>query len=200
VSWTVWRRTLPDEKVTAPNPIPQTESYLMAQPGEPYPVKVFVAALFVPDAVMQDALSRLAERLGPIDYTSDAIPFDVTDYYASEMGKGLMRQLFSFARKVTPAAIAEIKLFTNALEDELAEGGKRRINLDPGYMDHNKVVLPSMKQGSQKIYLDKGVWADPTLRYEKGRFHPFDWTFPDFKDGRYHKPLMRIRELYKTGR
>lgn len=171
----------------------------MAAPQNPYPVKLFVAALFSQEAVMHEAIDRMEEQWGPIDYASDAIPFDVTDYYVSEMGEGLVRQLFSFARTISPAEIVAVKLRSNELEDCFAEGGRRKINLDPGYMDHNKVILPSMKQGSQKIYIDKGVWADPTLRYEKGTLLAFDWTFPDFKDGRYLRPLLRIRELYKTG-
>ena len=181
---------------------PFTPPYLvssMASPQEPIPVKLFIAALCSQATPLQGVLDRMKEQWGPIDYTSDPIPFDVTDYYVPEMGEGLSRQMFSFAQPISPAEIVGVKLRSNELEDEFSEGGRRRINLDPGYMDHNKVVLPSMKQGAQKIYLDKGVWADPTLRYEKGTFIPFDWTFPDFKDGRYQKPLMRIRELYKAG-
>ena len=45
-----------------------------------------------------------------------------------------------------------------------------------------------------------GIYADLTLRYEKGNYFPFPWSFPDFKEGHYNKMLLRIRELYKQQR
>jgi len=44
----------------------------------------------------------------------------------------------------------------------------------------------------------QGIYADLTLYYEKGSFHPYPWSFPDFKSGQYNKPFLRIRELYKA--
>jgi len=42
-----------------------------------------------------------------------------------------------------------------------------------------------------------GVWADMTARYRGGRYQPFEWTFPDFKDGRYDADLKAIREIFR---
>jgi len=67
-------------------------------------------------------------------------------------------------------------------------------------MDVCKVILASAKYNGQKIYLTDGIYADPTLHYEKGHFHPYPWSFPDFKTGQYERTFTRIRELYKAGR
>ena len=113
------------------------------------------------------------------------------------MGTDLVRSLVSFREPVPPHAIGRIKLETNKIEDELAEGGCRTINLDPGYLDYQKVVLASMKFGGQKICIQEGVYTDLTLYYRKGSFDTFPWTFPDFKDNTYHPALLEIRRLYK---
>jgi hypothetical protein len=128
------------------------------------------------------------------------IPFEVTDYYQDEMGWGIQRIFLSFQRLIDPAGLADIKIDTNRIEDELAVDGRRKVNLDPGYMDVCKVVLASAKYNGQKIYLEKGIYADPTLHYQKGHFEPYPWSFPDFKDGRYESVFLRIRELYKVAR
>lgn len=75
--------------------------------------------------------------------------------------------------------------------------GKRKINLGPGYMDFDKVVLASAKYNAQKIYLSQGIYADPTLWYEKGVFTACPFAFPDFKTDLYHKIFLHIRSLYK---
>jgi len=32
--------------------------------------------------------------------------------------------------------------------------------------------------------------------YADGRYQPFPWTFPDFKDGRYDQELATMRQRY----
>jgi hypothetical protein len=44
--------------------------------------------------------------------------------------------------------------------------------------------------------LDQGIYADLAGRYKNGRYQPFEWSFPDFKDGRYDEELGAMRSLY----
>jgi hypothetical protein len=115
------------------------------------------------------------------------------------MGVDLKRRIISFGRIIAPDDIAAIKHEAGAIERDLAAGATRRVNLDAGYLDVNKLVLASLKYGAMKVYLRNGVWADIVCLYRKGRFLSFDWSFPDFKDGRYEKELLAIRERYKQG-
>ncbi|RPJ03325.1 MAG: DUF4416 family protein, partial [Spirochaetaceae bacterium] len=76
----------------------------------------------------------------------------------------------------------------------------RKVNLDPGILDYDKFVLASAKYNGQKVYLDMGIWADLTLHYEKGKFDPYPWSFPDFKSRIYDGAFMEMRRLYKDRR
>jgi hypothetical protein len=112
------------------------------------------------------------------------------------MGTPLYRRLVAFKQLLPPTELVDMKLRCNEIEDALAQDGNRIVNLDAGYLDHNKVVLASAKARGQKIYLDKGIYADFVGHYKSGRYQPFDWTFPDFKDDRYERELLAIRQIY----
>ncbi len=168
----------------------------MADIKQVQPVKFFIASLYSSKDMLVKASIIAKDRWGEIDYESTDFPFDVTDYYKPEMGDSINRKLLVFQTLYNPILLVDMKLECNAIENELAVDGKRLVNLDAGYLDHNKVVLASAKEAGQKVYLDKGIYADLAGRYKNGKYQPFEWSFPDFRDGRYDKELVAIRKLY----
>ncbi|MBN2183741.1 MAG: DUF4416 family protein [Candidatus Krumholzibacteriota bacterium] len=171
------------------------------------PVKFFAALLLSEEmagsaahADMDKLLKELEGILGPIDYRGKAFPFDMTDYYEDEMGPGISRVIVSFAPLGEAMDIVQVKHSARSLEDSFSKDGKRRINIDPGYIDFFKAVLASFKEGPQKIYIGEGVYADPVLMYQEGRWITLPWTFPDFKKGLYMDDLSAIRDIYKKKR
>ena len=167
------------------------------KPQSPKAVKLFTGLLYCDDVVLRAVYQRLSGRFGAIDYESPEYEFTSTDYYQPEMGQTLCRRFVSFANLVDPGDLPEIKTATNDIEAAFTVQGKRQVNLDPGYMDFNKIVLASAKYNSQKIYLSHGIYADPTLRYAKGVFLPYEHSFPDFKLKAYNTTFLEIRNLYK---
>ena len=167
-------------------------------PEAPQPVKLLAAVLWADASALGQALGRLEGLWGPIDVRGPPRAFDATRYYEPEMGPGLARTIIAFARLDSPEVLVARKLESAAIEAELRGPSGRRVNIDVGYLDVHKVVLGSLKHGPQKIWLGRGVWADIVCRYSRGAFHPFEWTFPDFRDGRYDEELLRIREAYKS--
>ena len=169
--------------------------------------KFFAAVLYREEGALRQAIARLEPAFSPVDHQGAALPFNQTDYYQAEMGGGLRRVLVSFSSLVSPAELAVAKHAAAAVEDALRNpSGDRTVNVDVGYLDLFKVVLASFKGRGQKLYLGRGVWADLTLTYSEGRFHPLAWTFPDFRGdgsgsddtgGRYDADLRAIRERYK---
>jgi Domain of unknown function (DUF4416) len=168
----------------------------VARPQAADPVKLFVAVLWVQSEPLQSAMDSLRSNWGEIDFEGADYPFEITDYYESEMGRGLKRRLASFRQLVPPDSLSAAKHICNGIEDQASGEKGRLVNLDIGYLDHNKIVLASFKGAGQKIYLTDGVWADMVARYRRGRYCAFEWTFPDFRDGRYDHELIQIRQIY----
>jgi hypothetical protein len=169
----------------------------VAEICEPRRVNLILGVIFSDPDLLADLERELQERIGPIEARSEVFDFLLTDYYEREMGRGLRRIFYSFAGLIDPADIVSVKIECNSIEGGFAREGRRRVNIDPGYMDFYKLVLASAKFQGQKIYLGKGVYADPTLYYDKG-WRPCDWAFPDFKSGRYDEFLTGVRRSYKN--
>jgi hypothetical protein len=163
----------------------------------PEPVKLFVAILYREPARRAESEQLLEEAFGPIDVRGTPAPFDHTDYYTEELGPGLSRVLVGFVRLVAPGEIVAAKWDARELEARLAEGGRRRVNLDVGYLDAFKFALASFKGRGNKVYLDREVWLDVVLYFEKGKLHSLPWTFPDFRAGKYDADLLRLRTRYR---
>lgn len=148
-------------------------------------------------------IELLEKTWGPVRHKGKLFAFDKTPYYTPEMGDGLYRGVVSFEKCISPENIADEKERSNALELTTASSDNpdhRHVNIDIGYMDLDKVVLPSYKRGPFKLYAGKGVWLDMLLTYAKGVFHPTAWAFEDFTRNPYQHDLQLIREKYKKAR
>jgi hypothetical protein len=168
----------------------------MGEIKEPRPVKLIVS-LFTGDIdLLPAARAALVERFGETDYQSEQLPFDHTDYYAPEFGPNLQRQILAFERLVAPDQLAKIKRTTNELEQTWSVQGRRRINLDPGYIEPSKLVLATTKNYSHRIYLGQGIYAEVTLHYRQGAFRGGEWTYPDYASARYLEIFDHIRDIY----
>lgn len=168
----------------------------MALVESPANVRFFVAVLYGSETAFHKACRRLVERWGPIEDTSEPYPFDVTDYYLSEMGPHLLRRIIVFSQLRPPTELVEMKIHCNYVENERAHEGNRTVNLDCGYLDHHKILLASAKEAGQKVYLDRGIYADLAARYKNKKWEPFEWTFPDYRDGRYDSFYQTVRTRY----
>lgn len=165
---------------------------------EPGPVKLFVGMLASRPQWFDEAEGLLVKRYGPVDVTSKVMPFAYTDYYREEMGAEVKRKFVSFERLIRPDDIIDIKHATNAIEEDFARAAKggpgRPVNLDPGYLELSKVVLATTKDYSHRIYLGRGIYAEVTLRYQHGRYEPWEWTYPDYRTPEYGRFFLEVRE------
>jgi hypothetical protein len=171
------------------------------RPGGGAQVKYFAALLLSEGVELRYVLEgELRDILGEADFIGPPHPFDMTGYYEDEMGPGLRRVIVSFKELANAPDLVKIKLATLRLEDKLSGGSGRTVNIDPGYIDYFKAVLASFKEGPQKIYLGRGVYADPVLMYEDHGWRVLPWSFPDFREGLYMEEFGEIRRIYREQR
>src|SRR5260370_33473582 len=146
----------------------------MAEPRLPDSILLVVAAFSRHPEALRWARERLEQLFGEIALTSPAYPFNQTSYYEPTMGLELRKQFFVFRTLVAPERLSEIKVRTNALEEELARAGiypePRRLNLDPGRLSLGKFSLATTKDQSHLVYLRDCIFAEVTLRFQPCAF------------------------------
>jgi len=168
----------------------------LSSPRVPPPAKLVMSVLGNADKRIQEAGDRLEKEFGPADFISDVLPFDWTDYYASEMGAPLVRRFLGFDRLVELDRLPEIKRSTNDLEQALSVSGRRTVNIDPGLLTQGSLVLATGKDRGHRIYLGKGIFADLTLLYQSKSYRPLPWTYPDYACEEVVTYMNRIRIRY----
>ena len=139
----------------------------------------------------------LSERLGNIEFISKTFSFSHTSYYENEMGKDIVKTIMSFDKLIKDTDIKIIKYFTLQIEDDFKVNGNRSFNLDPGYIDLNKLVLSTTKGRAHRISIGWGLYEEVTLWYRKGQFEDLVWTYPSYKSKEVKEFLIKIRENYK---
>ncbi len=157
------------------------------------PVKLIIG-LIGKEIFFDPAKEILAQKFGLIDFESQVLAFNFTDYYETEMGPQLKRKFFSFKQKIAPEALLRVKLFTNKTEQEFfRKEGRRQLNIDPGYLTLAKLVLATTKNQQHRLYLGQGIFAEVTLRYRDKTFSKWDWTYRDYCSQAYIEIFNHIR-------
>lgn len=168
----------------------------MGKINNPLPVKLVVGLIFNDNDARLAVLDRLTRVFGEADFQSGTMPFTYTDYYEKEFGKNLKRSFISFKELIPSEALPRIKADTNKLEIKFSFKGKRKINIDPGYLTLAKFVLASTKDYAHRVYLGSGIYAEMTLLFKKDSFQPWEWTYPDYRTREYIDIFNRIRTIY----
>ncbi len=169
----------------------------MSIPSEPEDVKRIVSLISSDRGIVDRTLRELETGFGPADWKSPLLSFDRTRYYEREMGAPLVRRFAAFLRLMRPEAIVGDKLETNRLEDRHRRDNRRTVNIDPGYVGLERLVLATGKNYTHRIYLSRGVYADLTLVFHRRTFRSLPWTYPDYADPGAIEMFNEVRDRYK---
>jgi hypothetical protein len=166
-------------------------------PKIPGPAALILSILCAPPNLPDAVKASVIAEFGPVAYEAGPFAFNFTDYYDEELGTGVQRWLWAFEGLVGRSNLVRIKSLTNGIEQAYTEGGKRKYNLDPGLLTLANFVLATGKENAHRIYLSEGIFAELTLIYRGGTFHPLAWTYPDYAGPELLTALNYLRESYK---
>jgi len=164
--------------------------------------KLIVGVIYNDTDVYEEAVKMLTDAFGEIDGESERFSFseEFSNYYDEELGGEGMRVIFSFKEPVAPDRQAEIKTLTNEMEAKLSKDGNRKINLDPGFINHGRLMLATTKKAGFRIPLENGIYTELTLFWAKGEWHKLPWSYRDYQSERVQNFLTEVRKNYLAWR
>lgn len=160
---------------------------------------LFVGALYSEPEIFLHAKDALERNLGDGLSVSPPLPWEYSACYRDELGLSIKRRFIFFKDLFDTGTLADIKIRTNEIEGSFSIGGKRRINLDPGYITLAKVVLASTKNYSHRINLGKGIYGEVTLMYaeKEGTFRSHLFTYRDYREKSCIDMFLSTRGILK---
>lgn len=167
----------------------------MGKITKPKLVRLVIGLLSENAELAKQVSDVLEKKYGSLDACLEPFKFEWTNYYEDELGSNPVRSFLSFERLIDREEVVDIKQDTNELELELFDG-KRSVNLDPGYMTLGQFFLATTKDQRQRVYIKDGIFVEPTLYFQNGHFHNFDWTYRDYQSDVYIKYLEKVRQQY----
>jgi len=165
--------------------------------SKPDQAVIFIGSLFSSPDIYASACERLSTRFGNTFHKSPSLPWKFSSYYDKELGSPIYRNFLFFDPIIDPVSLVDAKLAAGEIEEEFSVNGRRKINLDPGYMSLAKVVLSSRKNYSHRIYLGRGVFCELELFYQDGRFNALPYTYFDYRDDLFVDIFMKARGIFK---
>jgi len=169
----------------------------VGNPTFPKSVKLIASLIYKKKKSLCVALEKMLTHWNTLDFISETIFFDHTDYYEKEMGEGLWRSIVGFETLINPDQLPSIKHLTNEIEASLSpETSGRTVNIDPGYINTYHLILSSTKPCPHRPYLQNGIYADLTLIFREKSFRAFPWTYPDYRSDKMITIMNVLRQKY----
>ncbi len=171
---------------------------IMAQPGKPEQALLFLAVAYQKELGADWIAQNVLAPFGTVYRRSSPFLFSYSDYYEPEMGHPLVKEFVVYDGFFEVERAVAVKWQAMELEQQFSFSGRRRVNIDPGYLTLAKLVLTTTKNYDHRIYLGRGIYGDVQLRYRKGQFVFNPWTYPDYRDELNLEFLQEARQyLYQ---
>ena len=164
--------------------------------------KLIIGVIYSDKGIFDNAMKQVIEKFGPVDMVSEEFSFskEFSNYYDDELGGEGIRRIYSFENLVDASEQAEIKEWTNELELKLAIDNNRKINLDPGFINHGRLMLATTKKAGFRIPLKRGIYTELTLFWAKGAWHKLPWSYRDYQSELVQKFITKVRAKYLAQR
>ena len=174
----------------------------MARVQNIFPGRLILSLIYSSIDALADALDILERQFGRVQFETVDIPYSNEDKYEEEMGGPLNRRFFSFEQKVARDSLPKIKNLCARIEtnfaDRVDDYNFRTVNIDPGILTPDNLVIAPHREYNHRVYLSDGVFAEMALIYARGYFCRLPWTSPNYYEDEAIDFFIRVRNTFEV--
>lgn len=164
-------------------------------------VKFFVGCIAQADSIWPrldgSVRNLLISLYGPIESIwSPTKSWVAPSSYANEMGCDLSTIIIIFQNSCVVNDMTRRKEQAIEVEDWLTFYGRRKYNLNPGYVGSSGIFLASHKDGAYRLALGNGIWLEKQLDWRDGTFVSLPNTFSEYADVNRIAGFNKLRFLF----
>lgn len=173
----------------------------MVRVQKPARGRLVVSIIYNSMDALAEGLKLLERPFGQVQFETLDIPYS-TEQYSEEMGNSLQRRFYSFERLVERDSLPNIKPNCRKIEkrfgDIVHDYAFRTINIDPGILTPDNLIMASHRDYNHRVYLGGCVFGELALVYSKSRFVKLPWTNMDFCQGEAIEFFLRVRDTLES--
>ncbi|MCO4794062.1 MAG: DUF4416 family protein [Bacteriovoracaceae bacterium] len=165
----------------------------------PTPAGLFFAILWREDNKNLESIkSLIQEKWGKIisEYSPEYFP--MKEYYQKEMGSPLSRIYLMVDGPHEREALLDTKVWAMEVERETSKNEKRLINIDPGLICLEQLLLISTKPYSHRVYSGNNLYTELTYQFKDKTYESLPWTYPDYVQEETIQFFVKCRKLLKN--
>ncbi len=169
----------------------------------PQKAKFFVGILFHEGETSKEEIISFFNNQGfSACLESEPTFYEMANYYSKEMGPAnkLKRFWLTFKGVEDRTKLLELKARSCDWEEywqKEKKAGGRVVNIDPGFISHEQVVLSTCKPYSHRLYLGAvrhfHIYGELTYVFQHKNWHSLDWTYPDYQ-------IKEVKEFFLSAR
>lgn len=168
-------------------------------PQEVTPSYLFLSLIYRKDIF---DINKLQKLFAPYGFASVFFsPFNPSlNYYSKEMGNEnlLQRCFFFYEQNFAKEKIKEIKVEMMKIENNHLIGEQRSLNIDPGVITFENVLLTSSKNFSHRVYLGSDVYIQLEILFKENGVEFLPWTYEDYKSKDKIELFQHLRNKLKN--
>ncbi|MEA2031073.1 MAG: DUF4416 family protein [candidate division Zixibacteria bacterium] len=173
----------------------------MVRIQKPLPGQLVVSIIYSSIDALADSLRVLENKFSRVECETTEVPCSAQERYREEMGDNLQRRFFSFEQPVACDSLPEIKATCHKIEqmfsDHVRDFYFRTVNIDPGILTPDKLIMASYREYNYRIYLGGSVFAQLELIFSQGKFMRLPWTNPDYCHDEAIELFSRVRNSFE---
>lgn len=179
----------------------------MSKPFPPGKVNHFLGILYNKEYFSWADLEIRLKEFWPnriVTHLSSEFQFSLANYYESEMGNAdnLVRRWLFWDELENREDLVTLKHEANLLEEKLkfVHGlSGRPVNLDPGFISLEQMVLATGKPYSHRLFLGREqsdfVYGELTYIFKDKKWCSLPWTYPDYREDCVKEVFLKRRGI-----